>query len=206
VWTRGPPRDTLSAATKRMTNDSRPGDVTVLLQAWSRGDREAMDRLTPLVYQELRRLAAGYMRRERAGHTLQPTALVHEAYVRMVGLRLDWQDRAHFFAVAARQMRHILVDHVRKGRAHKRGGGQPVITFDEALFADERSPDLAALDDALDALAAFDADRARAVELRYFGGLTQEEIGHVLGVHVNTVARQLRLAEAWLAKEMRRSG
>jgi RNA polymerase sigma factor (TIGR02999 family) len=189
-----------------MTNDSRPGDVTVLLQAWSRGDREAMDRLTPLVYAELRRLAAGYMRRERAGHTLQPTALVHEAYVRMVGLRLDWQDRAHFFAVAARQMRHILVDHVRKGRAHKRGGGQPVITFDEALFADERSPDLAALDDALDALAAFDADRARAVELRYFGGLTQEEIALVLGVHVNTVARQLRLAEAWLAKEMRRSG
>jgi RNA polymerase sigma factor (TIGR02999 family) len=98
------------------------------------------------------------------------------------------------------------VDHVRRGRAHKRGGGQPVITFDEALFADERSPDLAALDDALDALAAFDADRAKAVELRYFGGLTQEEIAHVLGVHVNTVARQLRLAEAWLAKEMRRSG
>lgn len=157
----------------------------------------------PIVYQELRRLAAGYLRRERAGHTLQPTALVAEAYLRLVGEdHPEWSDRVAFFAVAARHMRQILVDHARRRRAAKRGGGQRVITLDEALLPSERAHDLVALDDALEALSRLDERKARAVELHYFGGLTHEEAGRVLGVHPNTVARDLRLARAWLHREI----
>lgn len=153
----------------------------------------------PIVHQELRRLAAGYMRRERGGHTLQPTALVAEAYLRLVGEdHPEWSDRVHFFAAAARHMRQILVDHARRRRARKRGGGERAVTLDEGLLPAQSSDDLVALDDALEALARFDERKARAVELHYFGGLTHEEAGAVLGVHPNTVARELRLARAWL--------
>lgn len=157
----------------------------------------------PIVHRELRRLAAGYMRRERAGHTLQPTALVAEAYLRLVGEdHPEWSDRVHFFAVAARHMRQILVDHARRRRARKRGGGQPGVTLDQDLLPAQGSDDLVALDDALEDLARLDERKARAVELHYFGGLTHEEAGTVLGVHANTVARELRLARAWLHQQI----
>lgn len=158
----------------------------------------------PLVYQELRRLAAGYLRRERAGHTLEPTALVVEVYLRLVGedppgtsARLD------FFATAARHMRRILVDHARRRRALKRGGGEPAVTLDDGLLPPERPGALVALDEALEDLARFDERKARAVELHYFGGLTLEEAGTVLGLHANTVGRELRLARAWLHSRIR---
>jgi RNA polymerase sigma factor (TIGR02999 family) len=157
----------------------------------------------PIVYQDLRRLAAGYLRRERAGHTLQPTALVSEVYLRFVGHEQpDWSGRLDFYAAAARHMRQILVDHARRRRARKRGGGQRAVTLDDALLPVQRPHDLVALDDALEALARFDERKARAVELHYFGGLTQDEAAQVLGVHVNTVARELRLARAWLHREI----
>ena len=157
----------------------------------------------PIVHQELRRLAAGYMRRERAGHTLQPTALVAEAYLRLVGEdHPEWSDRVHFFAVAARHMRQILVDHARRRSARKRGGGKPGVTLDQDLLPAQGSDDLVALDDALEDLARLDERKARAVELHYFGGLTHEEAGTVLGVHANTVARELRLARAWLHQQI----
>jgi RNA polymerase sigma factor (TIGR02999 family) len=153
----------------------------------------------PIVYRELRRLAAGYMRRERPSHTLQPTALVAEAYLRLVGEdHRDWSARVEFYAVAARHMRQILVDHARRRRARKRGGGEGALTLDEELLPTRRPVDLVALDDALEALSHFDERKARAVELHYFGGLTHEEAAAVLGVHANTVARELRLARAWL--------
>src|SRR5688572_3579218 len=159
----------------------------------------------PIVYQELRRLAAGYMRRERSSHTLRPTALVAEAYLRLVGEdHPEWSDRVDFFAVAARHMRQILVDHARRRRARKRGGGERAVTLDEGLLPVERPHDLIALDDALEALARLDERKARAVELHYFAGLTHEEAGTVLGVHPNTVARDLRLARAWLHREIAR--
>ena len=157
----------------------------------------------PIVHQELRRLASGYMRRERAGHTLQPTALVAEAYLRLVGEdHPEWSDRVHFFAVAARHMRQILVDHARRRSARKRGGGKPGVTLDQDLLPAQGSDDLVALDDALEDLARLDERKARAVELHYFGGLTHEEAGTVLGVHANTVARELRLARAWLHQQI----
>jgi RNA polymerase sigma-70 factor, ECF subfamily len=180
-----------------------PEEVTQILEQWKAGDRSALQRLMPIVYQELRRLAAGRLRRERSGHTLQPTALVAEVYLRLAGQdHPDWSGRIDFYAAAARHMRHILVDHARRRRARKRGSGEQAVTLDDDLLPVQRPGDLVALDDALEALARFDERKARAVELHYFGGLTHEETATVLGVHVNTVARELRLARAWLHREL----
>jgi RNA polymerase sigma factor (TIGR02999 family) len=193
--------------------EEREREVTALLRDWSGGDRAALERLMPLVYQELRRLAASYLRVERPDHTLQPTALVHEAYLRLVDQRgVSWQNRAHFFGIAAQMMRRILVDHARRRQAAKRdatvlrlqastgsggdGGG-------EDGFA--RDPELLALDQALCGLESMDARQARIVELRFFGGLTVEETAEVAGVSPATVKREWRTARAWLAREIRPS-
>ena len=177
--------------------------VTLLLRAWAQGDREALDRLTPIVYGELRRLAGVCLRRERPGHTLSPTELVSEAFLRLAdGQHPAYEDRVQFFAVAARHMRRILVDHARERAADKRGGGDRPEAFDEALITVDRPAYLCALDDALDALAAVDERKARVIELHYFGGMGHKEIAAALSVHENTVARDLRLAEAWLHKFM----
>lgn len=179
-------------------------EVTRLLHDWQAGDRAALERLTPLVYDELRRLAAHYLRGEREGHTLQGTALVHEAFIRLVGQGApQLQSRAHFFGVAARLMRQILVDHARRAKAAKRGGGERHLSVGEAaVFSPERADSLVALDEALDALARFDPRKSRIVELRYFAGLSIEEIAGAEGVAVATVRRQMRTAEAWLHREM----
>lgn len=177
--------------------------VTDLLQAWADGDRNAFDRLTPLVYGELQRLAGAYLRRERPDHTLSPTELVSEAFLRLVGGEHPAYDhRVQFFAVAARHMRRILIDHARRRTAGKRGGRDRPVTLDEGLVAGGRPEELVALDDALEALAAVDERKARAVELHYFGGMSHKEIAAVLSVHENTVARDLRLAQAWLHRHM----
>jgi len=183
-----------------------PHDVTLWLQAWSRGDEAALGKLVPLVYGELHRRARSFMRRERAGHSLQPTALVHEAYLRLVGSRpvLDWQDRRHFYALAARLMRQVLVQHARAHRARKRGGGAAPVTLDETLLARQRAPDLVRLDEALRALAQTDDRKSHVVELRFFGGLSVEEAAEVLEVSAQTVQRDFRLAKAWLLREMKR--
>ncbi len=183
---------------------SRSASVTVLLRAWGKGDAAAADDLFPAVYAELHRLAARRLRRERAGQTLQTSALVNEAYLRLVDVKeVDWQDRAHFFAMAAQMMRRILVDAARrKGYAKRRGGAQRH-TFDEALeVAAEAGPDLVALDDALQALAAFDERKSRVVELRFFGGLTVDETAAVLQVSPRTVLRDWSLAKVWLTREL----
>lgn len=178
-------------------------DVTLLLQDWRKGDRGALDELMPLVYGELHRVAANYLRGERAGHTFRPTDLVSEAYLKLAGAETpEWNDRVHFFAIAARSMRQILVDHARKRAADKRGAGERPITFEEAIVGTERPDELVALDDALAAFEKLDERKARAVELHYFGGLTHDEIAAVLEVHVNTVGRDLRLAEAWLHRHL----
>lgn len=178
--------------------------VTHLLRQWAGGDPRARDEVISLVYAELRRLAAHYLREERPEHTLQPTALVHEAYMRLVDQENPtWQNRSHFFGVAAHLMRQILVDHARRRQAGKRGGRK--VSLNEAVsFADERGGDLLALDAALGNFEKLDARKCQAVELRYFGGLTTEEIAQALGVSPVTVRRDLRLAEAWLLHEMRR--
>jgi RNA polymerase sigma-70 factor (ECF subfamily) len=177
-------------------------EVTLLLAEWAKGNQRALDDLTPLVYRELRQLAAGYLRKERQGHTLQPTALVHEAYLRLVDqTNPTWQNRSHFFGVAARLMRQILVDHARRKQAGKRGGIK--VPLDEAVsFQQERSQDLVALDTGLSALEKIDPRKCKAVELRYFGGLSMEEIAQTLEVSAVTVRRDLRMAEAWLHQEM----
>lgn len=181
--------------------------VTTLLRAWSRGDEQARDQLTPLVYDELRRRARHYLRAERANHTLSPTALVHEVYLRLVNLDdVEWQDRTHFFALAARQMRRILVDSARARKYQKHGGGAVSVTFDDALAVAERQPDLVALDDALSALTARDERKARVVELRFFGGLTNEEIAAELGISTDTVTRDWQMAKLWLRRELRKAG
>ena len=179
-------------------------EVTLLLAEWAKGNQKALDDLTRLVYRELRRLAASYLRKERQGHTLQPTALVHEAYVRLVDqTNPTWQSRSHFFGVAARLMRQILVDHARRKQAGKRAGIK--VPFDEAVsFRRERSRDLVALDSALTELDKIDPRKCKAVELRYFGGLSMEEIAHTLEVSEITVRRDLRMAEAWLRQEMKK--
>ena len=188
--------------------DSQPSDVTRLLDELRSGDRHALDRLLPLVYAELRQIAARALRDERGGHTLQPTALVHEAYLRMAGgENVPWQNRAHFLGCAARVMRNVLVDHARARRAGKRGGGGARVTLSEALgLADSRDLDLVALDDALTALAETDEQKARIVELRYFGGLGEVEVAEVLGVSERTVRRGWTMAKAWLRREMLRGG
>jgi RNA polymerase sigma factor (TIGR02999 family) len=181
-------------------------EVTLLLSRLKAGDRSALDRLMPLVHDELRRLAGAHMRRERADHTLQATALAHEAYMRMVDLdRIDWRDRAHFFAVAAGVMRRILIDHARKRRAARRGGGAPHVPLEEGLrLADDRPEELVDLDEALDRLAAMDPRQARIVEMRFFGGLSVEETGAVLGISPRTVKREWAVARAWLKAELGR--
>ncbi len=175
-----------------------------MLVAWSNGDRTALDRLMPLVYDELRRLAHRYLGRERAGHTLQTTALVNEAYLKLVNEReMHWQNRAHFFAVAAQLMRMILVDYARSRNYAKRGGGAHRVSFDEALaVSDERAAELIALDDALKTLAALDERKSQVAELRFFGGLSVEESAEVLKVAPVTVMREWRLAKAWLHREL----
>ena len=168
-----------------------------------KGNQDALNELTALVYKELRQLAASYLRKERQGHTLQPTALVHEAYLRLVDqTNPDWQNRSHFYGVAARLMRQILVDHARRKQAGKRAG-QNVTLEDAVSFHKERSRDLVALDTSLTELEKIDPRKCKAVELRYFGGLSTEEIAQALDVSSNTVLRDLRLAEAWLHQEMR---
>jgi RNA polymerase sigma-70 factor, ECF subfamily len=167
-------------------------------------DRQSLDSLLPIVYQELRRLAASYLRRERPGQTLQPTGLVHEAYLRLMKDRPDrWQNRAHFCAIAAHSMRQILIERARARGAIKRGGAQPRVTLDEALVAGgEQSIDILALDHALEKLAALDAEQARLVELRFFGGLTVEETADEMGISPATVKRHWSIARAWLAREL----
>ncbi|MCP3958210.1 MAG: sigma-70 family RNA polymerase sigma factor [bacterium] len=179
-------------------------EVTRLLNAWSNGDRGSAEQLAPLIYDELHHLAGLYLARERKEHTLQPTALVHEAYLRLVDLReIEWRDRAHFFAIAAQAMRRILVDHARKHRASKRGGSEPRISLDQAGdLATTRQPDLVVLDDALQGLTAIDPQKASIVELRFFGGLSNEEVAEVLGVSRATVVRRWRMAKAWLHHEL----
>jgi len=181
-----------------------PLNVTALLGDWSRGDRTALNQLLPLVYTELRGVAARQLRKERADHTLQPTALVHEVFIRLVDQRqVDWQNRAHFFGVAAQVMRRILVDHARRHSAGKRGDGVPRVPIDEAkdIPASNEIPILA-LDQALSRLETIDAELARLVELRAFGGLTIEEAAHVLSVSPSTVKRDWRTAKAWLNREL----
>jgi RNA polymerase sigma-70 factor (ECF subfamily) len=182
-----------------------PHQVTRLLLEWTGGDLAALEQLMPLVYDELRLLAGTYLRREAPGHTLQPTALVHEAYLRLVAQDLpDWQNRSHFFGVAAQLMRQILVDRARAHQTVKRGGGRKVSLEDTVSFAPERGADLLALDDALDSLAAIDARKCKAIELRYFGGLDINETARALNTSVATVGRELRVAKAWLYREMRK--
>jgi RNA polymerase sigma factor (TIGR02999 family) len=182
-------------------------EITDLLAAWSNGDQTALEKLTPLVYRELHRLAEAYMRGERSGVTLQTTALVNEAYLRLIDARrMRWQNRAHFFAVSAQLMRHILVDFARARRNLKRGGDAQQVSLDEALtISTEHSADLVALDDALSALAKLDERQGRVVELRFFGGLTEEEIAEVLKVSPRTVSSDWSLARSWLLREMSKS-
>jgi RNA polymerase sigma factor (TIGR02999 family) len=185
-----------------------PPNVTALLAEWSSGNTNALEQLLPLVYGELRRIAARQLRRERAGHTLQPTALVHEVYLRLVDQRqADWQNRAHFFGVAARIMRRILVDHVRRQTAGKRGGGVRCVSIDDAqeIAAAGEMP-IVALDQALSRLQEMDPDLAKMVELRAFGGLTIDEAAHVLDVSPSTAKRDWRTAKAWLKREMDAEG
>lgn len=181
-------------------------EITRLLADWSKGDRQALEKLTPLVYDELRRLAARYLRQERAGHTLQSTALVHEAYLKLVGQNnVRWQNRAHFFGIAAQMIRRILVDYARARKADKRGAGAERLSLDEAI-ALPGSPDLdlVALDDALDGLSQIDARQSRLVELRFFAGLTLEETAEVMQMSVATAKRDWVSAKAWLSREIRR--
>ncbi|MCI0389298.1 MAG: sigma-70 family RNA polymerase sigma factor [Acidobacteria bacterium] len=181
-------------------------EISQLLVAWGNGDREALDQLMPLVYDELRRLAHRYLGRERAGHTLQTTALVNEAYLKLVNEReMRWQNRAHFFAVAAQLMRMILVDYARRRNYAKRGGGAQRVSFDEALaVSEERGAELIALDEALKTLAEIDERKSQVAELRFFGGLSVEETAEVLKVAPVTVMREWRLAKAWLHRELSR--
>lgn len=178
--------------------------VTMLLQQWRDGDQAALDALTPIVYDELRRLAASYLRRERDGHTLQPTALLHEAYVKLANQQdKDWKSRAHFFGVAAHLMRQILVDHARGRNREKRGAGMAKVQLNEALDASQERPEiLVQLDDALNELAKFDERKSKVVEMRFFAGMSVEETAEALSISVATVGREQRMAEAWLGRFM----
>jgi RNA polymerase sigma factor (TIGR02999 family) len=181
-------------------------EITELLVAWSGGDKSALERLMPLVYDELRRLAHRHMNRERADHTLQTTALVNEAYLRLVNWKeVQWQNRAHFFAVSAQMMRRILVDFARERRYLKRGGGALRVSLTEAAsFTEQQGADLVALDEALIALAEMDPRKGQVVEMRFFGGLSVEEVAEVLKVSEETVIRDWRLAKVWLLRELSR--
>ena len=183
-----------------------PGNVTSLLLDWSKGNQSALERLVPIIYEELLRLARARLSRENRQCTLQPTALVHESYLRLADeTKLQWQNRAHFYAIAANTMRRVLIDYARKRNAEKRGGGM-IITLQTGMdFSQERAPDCLALDEALKKLAKVDERKSRAIELKYFAGMTTEEIGSVLGIAVATVGRELRLGQAWLRRELSRA-
>ncbi len=184
-------------------------EITRMLQEWSGGNHDALDALLPLVYTELHRQASRYLRRERAGHTLQTTALIHEAYVKLIDQRtVDWQNRAHFFGIAAQAMRRILVDYARRRHRAKRGGTGEDLPLEEAAFvvSEERSVDLVALDEALERLAVFDERQARIVELRYFSGLSIEETAEVLRISPATVKSDWNVAKAWLRHEITPGG
>jgi RNA polymerase sigma-70 factor, ECF subfamily len=185
-------------------SDSPDHEVTSLLQAWSAGDEKALDKLAPLVYQELHRTAHRYMTREHSGHTLQTTALVNEVYLRLVNVRkVDWQGRAHFYAICARMMRRVLTDFARSRRYLKRGGDAIHLPFEEALFPGcEEDPDIVDLDEALNVLGAMDQRKTQVVELRFFGGFSVEETAKVLDVSVETVHRDWKLAKVWLMREL----
>lgn len=183
-----------------------PNEVTQLLINWSNGDEAALDQLIPLVHAELRRLARHYMGRENPGHTLQTSALINEAFLRLIDQQnVAWQNRSHFFAVSGQVMRHILIDHARRHAYAKRGGGARKVSFDEALTLDDRRADeLIALDDALNTLAAMDKRKSQIIELRFFGGLSIEETAEALNISPITVTREWRSAKAWLRREMNR--
>jgi len=182
------------------------GNVTKLLVDWGNGDQSALERLVPIIYDELLRLARTRLSRENRECTLQPTALVHESYLRLADeQKLQWQNRAHFYAIAANTMRRVLIDCARKRKAEKRGGGMRITLQTGMGFAQERTPDCLALDEALKKLAKVDERKSRAIELKYFGGMTTEEIGSVLDIAVATVGRELRLGQAWLRREMSRA-
>ena len=185
--------------------EPNPHEVTQLLLAWSKGDKAALDQLMPLVYTELRRLAKSYMRRERAGQTMQTTALIHEAYLRLVDVdRVRLENRGHFFAAASRLMRQVLVDLAREHGSRKRGGAALQVSLDEAMVVSkQRDEGLLALDEALNALAQIDPRKSRMVELRFFGGLSVEETAEALGVSVETIHRDWRLARSWLLRRLR---
>ena len=188
--------------------------VTLLLERFAGGEEGAMEELLPLVYEELRKLARGYLRKEHAGHTLESGALVHEAYLRLIDQkRVRWQSRSHFYAIAAQTMRRLLIDHARRHRYQKRGGGVRAVTFDDALDPGGavaggagNAIDILELDDALKRLAATDPDKSRLVELRFFGGLSHPEIAEVMGVSTSTVERQWRLTRAWLYRALKGPG
>ena len=189
-----------------MSESDASESVTRLLVAWQNGSQKALDELMPLVYEELRTIAGRYLSRESAGHTLQSTALVHEAYFKLIGQRrVQWQNRAHFFGIAAQMMRRILVDHARRQHRDKRGGGAAKLSLDEAIATaePERDVDLLALDAALTSLALLDPRGARIIELRFFSGLTIEETAEVLGISAGTVKREWSAARAWLYREVR---
>ena len=180
-----------------------PSGVTQLLNRWIDGDKEALESVTPLVYDELRRIARGVFARERDGHTLEPTALVHEAYARLIDVNSTWQNRAHFYALAARMMRRLLVNHAKARSANKRGGDALRVTLhEESVGAQSMDEDVLALDAALAELAAFDERKACVLEAHYFGGLTQPETAAVLDISESTVRRELRVAKAWLRKRL----
>src|SRR5262249_50004038 len=188
-----------------MVEPDRPNQVTQLLVDWKHGDAEALEQLVPLVYQELRNVAAGYLRSERLNHTLQPTALLHEAYLRMVDQKMpEWQNRAHFFGVAARLMRQILVDHARTHKASKRGAELKKISLSDAPLAynHDTKPTVLALDEALTKLAALDERKARVIEMRAFAGMSVEDTALALGVSEPTIKRDMRFAQAWLRREL----
>ena len=188
--------------------DGASADVTRLLQQWSNGQEQALERLVPHIHRELRKLAAGYLRRERPDHTLQPTALVNEAFLKLIDQRVvKWQNRAHFFGIAAQAMRRILVDHARTHAAEKRGGGVRKVPLDDANMVGRTvDVDLLALDEALTRLAAIDPQQSRIVELRFFGGLTMDEAAEVMRISPATIGREWRIAKAWLSAELGRTG
>jgi RNA polymerase sigma factor (TIGR02999 family) len=184
--------------------DETPRSLTSLLRAWRQGDQSAFDQVAPLIYDELRRIAAGHLLAERPGHTFSPTDLISEVYLKLAGRpSLDSDDRAHFFAIASRNMRQILVDHARKRCSGKRDAGERSLDLNKTVTAAEHPWNLIELDDALEALAELDPRKARIVELHYFGGLTHGEIAAVCEIHVNTVSRDLRFSEAWLGRELK---